>query len=383
MGVEANAPNELVPVNAKRHLSFSLATVLESIAVLVVSRVFARSWLWAGQLAPGADHSGGGRPTGLAASDVAAPAATAPAAHTVATIRCAMRILISVIVALLAAPVAAAANTIVFQATVGATRQLFTIRPDGTGLRQLTASGGEQPAWSPDGREIAFDAPSGAGTALFTVRADGTRLGALRLGLSGSSAAPDWSPDGTKLAFDHSEPSENGIFVAGVDGSRPRRITAGLALPNAYDTAATWSPDGAHLCFTRVRNARESALYVVGIDGEGLRRLTPWSLDASAASWAPDGSKLVFESYSTPHPGRSANLFTIRPGGGAMTQLTHFTGGATHGFGPSYSPDGTQIVWHKLGPHVNQLFVMDADGRNQRQLTHLPGNPKISHPDWG
>jgi Tol biopolymer transport system component len=66
-----------------------------------------------------------------------------------------------------------------------------------------------------------------------------------------------------------------------------------------------------------------------------------------------------------------------------MTQLTHFTGGTTHGFGPAWSPDGGQIVWHKLGPQVNQLFVMDKDGRNQRQLTHMPGNAKISHPDWG
>ena len=48
IGADANAPNELVPVNAKRHSSFSFATVCESIAVLVVARVFERSWLWAG-----------------------------------------------------------------------------------------------------------------------------------------------------------------------------------------------------------------------------------------------------------------------------------------------------------------------------------------------
>ena len=118
-------------------------------------------------------------------------------------------------------------------------------------------------------------------------------------------------------------------------------------------------------------------------DGTGLRRLTPWSLDASAASWAPDGSKLVFESYSTPHAGRSANLFTIAPAGGAMTQLTHFGGGKTHAFGPAWSPDGRKIVWHKIGPGVNQLFVSDRDGANERQLTRMPGNPRPSHADWG
>ena len=102
-------------------------------------------------------------------------------------------------------------------------------------------------------------------------------------------------------------------------------------------------------------------------DGSGLRRLTPWS----------------FESYSTPHPGKSANLFTIRPDSRAMTQITHFGGGGTHAFGPAWSPDGRKIVWHKIGPAVDQLFVSDGDGGNERQLTRMPGNPKLSHPDWG
>jgi Tol biopolymer transport system component len=283
---------------------------------------------------------------------------------------------------------------IVFQASVGKTRQLFTIKADGTGLRQVTQvafsganRGAEQPDWSPDGSRIVFDAPSGKGTGIFTIRADGTGLRALHLALGGSSAAPAYSPDGGELAFDHSvgpsRPTVHGIFVAAADGSNPRRVTTGIATAEAYDTAATWSPDGTRICFTRVRNSLQAAIYVVKVDGSGLERLTPWSLDASAASWAPDGSKLVFESFSTPHPGKSANLFTISPDGGAMTQLTHFSGGAAQAFGPAWSPDGQKIVWHKIGPQVNQLFLMDSHGGNQRQLTRMPGDAKISHPDWG
>jgi Tol biopolymer transport system component len=283
---------------------------------------------------------------------------------------------------------------IVFQASIGATRQVLTVNADGTGLRQVTHvaftaadEGAEQPSFSPDARTIAFDAPVGSSTGLFTIRPDGSRVHELPLALAGSSAAPAYSPDGTELAFDHdggsSRPTVHGIYIAAVDGGNPRRITTGIATAEASDTAATWSPDGIRLCFTRVKDSGLAAIYVVRSDGSGLRRLTPWSLDASAASWAPDGSKVVFESYSTPHPGKSANLFTISPAGGAMTQLTHFSGGKTQGFGPSWSPDGRKIVWHKIGPALNQLFVMDGDGGNQRQLTHMPGNPKVSHPDWG
>ena len=205
----------------------------------------------------------------------------------------------------------------------------------------------------------------------------------MRLLPGGTGAAPAYSPDGGSLAFEERAGSRRGIFVVAVGGGEPRRITTAGAAAGAYDTAATWAPGGARLAFTRVRRTGQAAVHVVRADGSGLRRLTPWSLDASAASWAPDGSKLVFESYSTPHVGKSANLFTIAPSGGAMTRLTHFSGGKTHAFGPAWSPDGSKIVWHKIAPRLDQLFVMDADGGNHRQLTHLPGNPRPSHPAWG
>ena len=85
IGADANAPNELVPVNAKRHASFSLATVRESIAVRVVARVFARSWLCAGQAPLFAAHSGGGFPLASAPSAGPAIAASAAAASSAAS----------------------------------------------------------------------------------------------------------------------------------------------------------------------------------------------------------------------------------------------------------------------------------------------------------
>ena len=306
------------------------------------------------------------------------------------------------IVAALVAPAVAAAGAggqdatarngrIVFQAITGTHRQLFAINPDGSGLRRLTriasgppGKGAGQPDWSPEGSRIAFDAPAGGGTALFTIRADGTGMRQVRVAGGGSRAAPVYSPDGRRLAFDHAaSPDSRGISIVAAAGGELRRVTTGSATPGGSDTAAVWSPDGTRLAFTRTRSAGETAIHVVRADGAGLRRLTPWTLAASAASWSPDGSKILFEIYSTPRPGRSANLFTIAPGGGAMTQLTYFGGGKTHAFGPAWSPDGAKIVWHKIGPRLDQLFVMDADGANHRQLTHLSGSPRPSHPDWG
>lgn len=292
----------------------------------------------------------------------------------------------------------AANGLILFQAHVGRYNQLFTIKPDGSGLEQVTkipftgdTDGAEQADWSPDGQTIAFDAPSRKGgdtfINLFTVAPDGSGLAELALALPGFNGAPSYSPDGTKIAFDQdagpSRPNVHGIFVANADGSDPRRLVTGIATPDAYDTNTDWSPDGTRISFTRVKNEREAAIFVVRADGSGLKRLTPWRLDAANADWSPDGSKLLFHSYYDVQPGQSPNIFTIRPDGGKMTALTHYAGGATQALGPSWSPDGKKIVWHKVSSKVNQLFLMDAHGGHLRKLTNFPLDANPSRADWG
>ena len=152
---------------------------------------------------------------------------------------------------------------------------------------------------------------------------------------------------------------------------------------DAYDTNADWSPDGKQISFTRVKSQTEAAIFVVRADGSGLKRLTPWKLGAAGADWSPDGSRLVFQTYYDSQLGKSPNIFTMRPDGGKMTALTHFTGGDVQALGPSWSPDGTKILWHKLSPTVDQLFVMDAHGGHVRKLTKLPRGSTPSHAEWG
>jgi TolB protein len=292
----------------------------------------------------------------------------------------------------------AANGLIVFQAHVGSYNQLFTIKPDGSGLKQVTkiqftgdTDGAEQADWSPDGKTIAFDAPSLKGgdtfINLFTVAPDGSGLAELPLTVPGFNGAPSYSPDGTTIAFDQdappSQPNVHGIFVANADGSDPHRLVTGIATPDSYDTNSDWSPDGTRITFTRVKNQREAAIFIVRADGSGLKRLTPWRLDAANPDWSPDSSKLLFHSYYNAQAGKSPNIFTIRPDGGKMTPLTHFTGGDTQALGPSWSPDGTKIVWHKVTPKLNQLFVMDAHGGHLRKLTSFPLDANPSRADWG
>src|SRR5262249_46357312 len=94
---------------------------------------------------------------------------------------------------------------LVYQAQAGKHIQLFTIRPDGTGRRQITRlrdSDAITPEWSPDGRQIVFARDYGLGTShehldVVTIAADGRALRAM--GLRGLNGDPTWSHDGRIL----------------------------------------------------------------------------------------------------------------------------------------------------------------------------------------
>jgi Tol biopolymer transport system component len=110
-------------------------------------------------------------------------------------------------------------------------------------------------------------------------------------------------------------------------------------------------------------------------------------MDAATPRWSPDGKTILFFSHEDPDPSQHGNLFTITPNGRHLVQLTHFHKGFTQATTPDWSPDGKWIVFHRRNydPSVgtNQLFIMRADGKGMRQLTHLPRGSNPGQPKWG
>ena len=235
---------------------------------------------------------------------------------------------------------------IVFQANRGRFPQVFTIEPNGTGLRQVTRvprrdPGAENPIWSPDGREIAFDAASGHGVNIFTVSPGGSPV-ELPLSVGAFNGDPAYSRDGTRSRSTRtSEPPPQRCMAS----SSPTRtaathadFTTGIRTTQAFDTQSQWSPDGKRLVFMSVKNGKEAAIFVVNVDGTGLKRLTPWSLDAGNPDWSPDGREILFNPYWDPHPGKFSNVFSMMPDGSHRTQLTHAHPGV-QSFAPAWWPE--------------------------------------------
>lgn len=165
------------------------------------------------------------------------------------------------------------------------------------------------------------------------------------------------------------------LFRADADGKHVRRLTkkrgdtstpAGLF----FQIEPSWSADGSKLAFVSRRDGKFH-VYVMNADGTGVRRLTDSAKDDHNPSWSPDGTRVVYS--------REGALFVTPAAGGAARRLGRGFGSADD---PAWSPDGKLIAYdyRRPGFQNRELYVMSADGSRIRQLTDLGRTSSL--PAW-
>lgn len=190
---------------------------------------------------------------------------------------------------------------------------------------------------------------------IWVVEADGS--GAHKIA---SGVDPQFSPDGSLIAYAGTE--ARGLFVMNADGSDPHEITSG------NDDYPSWSPDGRSLAFVHSTGVR-SAIFVVGADGRGLRRLTSGDDADSHPDWSPNGTLITFARTSLRRRLPKPQVMTIGPNGSGLSALV---AGST----PTFSPDGAQIAFTT---QHNDVAVVNLD-RSDR-LVLAPGESPTWSPD--
>ena len=186
-------------------------------------------------------------------------------------------------------------------------------------------------------------------------------------------ACAAYSPDGMLIAYCSEESGLVEIWTMTKNGKDRRQLTH----LNGRMTFPDFSPDARHVAFSGrlTLDQPTSDVYAVDANGENLAVLTTDPADDSFPAYSPDGSTIVFLSS------RSGinQVWLMDTDGGNQRQLTFDA--AVKGQLPEWSPDGTHIAYVA---HIDftggQIWVMDADGANQHLLVDLPGN--LFGPAW-
>ena len=174
-------------------------------------------------------------------------------------------------------------------------QNLFLVRSDGTGLRQL-AEGGQMdrcPRWSPDGRQIAFSSMRTGKWQVWTIRPDGGGMERRTDELDGLGARlPNWLPDG-RLLYRTDGPA------AIMDPAKLWKEQSLQILPKPKSGAAwfasdAWSPDGRRLAgeLTQI-DGSFLGLTVYRVDSQTYERIGPAGPGPNAR-WLPDSRRLLF-----------------------------------------------------------------------------------------
>jgi len=178
--------------------------------------------------------------------------------------------------------------------------------------------------------------------------------------LLSSAAAADYN-----VAFANAK----GIFVMTSTGRGVKRIADDT---QAILTNRSWSPDGKKIFFLAFRAGDEEIgkkvnipfhfpLYVMNADGSNAVRL----LDVPVmpdATWSPDGKSIAVSSEFD-----GGAIYVVDVQSRAMRRLTQIA----HPYTPAWSPDGKRIVFNAATAKTSEIYVIDADGKNQKQLTDL------------
>lgn len=277
-------------------------------------------------------------------------------------------------------------------------KHLWLVPAFGGDAHRLTGADSDDmdPVWSPTGQEIAFVTNRTDGHELETIQASeiwaihahGKEERRVVGGDDASFASPSWSPDGSTIAFIGNWKAraggafDNDLWVVGASGGDPKNLTEShnrsigdAAMSDVYAASATrpvWSPDGTAL-YVLISSEGSTHVYSVPADGGAVQQITSGDRRISAFSLSGDGKRIAYVSGTAANPG---DVFVADADGANEQQLTslnaEFLGGVTLSLPEEFwvkSPDGADIQGWIMKP------VGFEAGRKYPMILEIHGGP--------
>jgi Tol biopolymer transport system component len=250
---------------------------------------------------------------------------------------------------------------------------IYSVSADGTGLRKVVSLGKstDYPSVSPDGRWIYFQSNTTGRSQIYRCRPDGS--GVVNL-TAGDELGKRWkdafgyylSSDGRQLLYTVHDGTTGHVALASSDGSCPHLVAPELG----YIYMGALSPTNDRVVFSGP--ARGYRLLLATLPEGRTRELTPDHTDCFVPQFTPDGKTIVFLR-------RDGDVYRIDADGKHLQRLTEgnhhvelrLSAKDQHGStdGPSIAPDGKRIAYLATRDGVANVWVMNCDSTEQRQLT--------------
>lgn len=256
-----------------------------------------------------------------------------------------------------------ARTLIAYASQKGTSKEIFVSDYDGWSARTITANGGlnKFPEWSPDNARLAFVTHL-AGTSHWELWIQDLKGGRNVVRAPSSYvSSPAFAPDGGRIAFSSRSDQrvDSDIFIALADGTERRNLTQHPGI----DTSPAWSPTGQQIAFISDRSGSPQ-VWVMDADGSNLQRLVSEGGHCDSPNWSPDGRFIAY-SWQAPTQWKH-DIYVIEV---ATRRIFQLTSGSSSNENAHWSPDGRHLVFQSNRTGSKQLFIMNADGKNLKQIT--------------
>jgi len=193
---------------------------------------------------------------------------------------------------------------------------------------------------------------------------------------------PAYSPDGSEIAYVYWTYNFSDIFVMSADGVAARRLTRGQAsnlIDNEWAFRPRWSPDGSQLAYVSDGSTTFPVVWLMKTDGSGRHQLmtTGYGIDwADAISWSPDSKRLAISAGPTSPGTDPGQIYLMDAAKGTFEKLTSHTNGS---YDPAWGPDGDTIAYVARTAPGGELWLRSIDGTRE---AHVSGLPYVRSPVW-